>query len=123
MGVLFVSRLPDIVIANTAQFSNIFKAREVFEDAEVIMLYGVSVTDGAITYNFQVCPNIDATTPLWYDFFPAGALLAPPAQSQAIAYSRATVNDLMAADAIRLKASAGVTANRNWNLTKHWRAS
>jgi len=59
----FEARCPDLVIPNTTSDSNVLKAREVFEDADVITLYGLLTTDGAITYTIQVTNNIDAAAP------------------------------------------------------------
>ena len=118
----FQSRLPDIIIPNGKNVSQVLKARETFEDAEYVILYGISVTDPGITYLVQVCPNIDAAVPVWYTSVngPGGAQIAPPDEGFAFSLSRASAA-VMATDAMRILASGNVRADRSWGITKQWR--
>jgi len=121
---LFEARCPDLVIPNGLSDSNILKAREVFEDAEAIMLYGLNVTDGVITFTIQITNNIDAAAPTFFTLqTPPGAPadIAPPLQGKAFTLTRGEAAAMFAADAFKIHSSAPVTAIRTWNVSKQFR--
>ncbi len=116
------ARIKDITIPSGTAVSQWLKAREVSGDGDVIMLYGENNTDGVITYTLEVTPDADAASPLVNTYTipddsdsAAVADAVPPAQGKARAYK-----GLGSAGAFRIKASANVTADRRWNVTKQW---
>lgn len=118
---LDVAKGPDVKILNGQVNSNVIKAREVYEDADSLVLYGELVTDGAITYKIQATHDPDAAAPVWADLKDAaGAAVALPIQGEARIYGYGGGAMLMATGGLRVVASAPVTADRFWHMTKHY---
>lgn len=120
---LFVARLPNLTIPNGAAVSNIWNSNVVYEDSEGLMLAGINVTDGVITYVIQVCDDPAATAAsTWFNLNTGAADVAPPVQGKAIIYTPSLHEWLATAGSIRIQASANVTANRSWAASKQFRA-
>lgn len=101
-----VGQLESFTIAVGADTSNAIQAKGGINGAT--MVYGKKVTDGAITYKYQVsADNID-----WFDLVDsAAAAVVPPLEGKAKA-----LNDV--AVYTRIKASANVTvAPKVWHVS------
>lgn len=107
-----ITRCADIVIPNGTADSNVIKAREVYDDAILLMLVGPTVLD-AHTYVIQVCDDPDAAVPVWSNWNNGTSDIAPPAASKATTYPG------LAGRGFRIHDSTGnVAADRTWNLYK-----
>ncbi|SRR5258705_13634669 len=110
------SKLEDLLIPNGTNVSNNIR----IEDAEALLVIADSVTDGVLTYTFEVTTDISSLgAPA------AGAVFAtlqnatpadvvPPLAGKA----RSLIDEIKGCIYIRIKSSANVTANRNWRVGK-----
>lgn len=98
-------QVESFIIANGATLSNAVGSKGGM--TENLMIYGSNVTDGVLTFNYQVSP--DGIN--WFDLVDAAAAnVIPPLQGKA--------KDLpYISPFIRIKASAVTTAIRTWNVT------
>lgn len=113
------AKMPDLKIPNGTNVSNIWKARELYEDAEDLELLADVVTDGAITYTVEITSDFEPTAAgFWATLQDAGADFAPPLAGKA----KKLPTEALAASGIRIKASAPVTADRNWRAAKQYLA-
>lgn len=116
------AKLKDLVIPNGAAVSNIILAREVYEDADVLLLTGEAVADGALTYTIDVTDDIEPSAGgVWRTFqIVNGAALAdwpaPNVNTKAAAIPR----DALASTGLRVHASGNVTADRTFGLSKQY---
>lgn len=120
---VFVSKAIGVFkISNGQTQSNAIKANEVFEDAVSLILYGRNVTDAALTYKIQVSPDMDVTTPVWYDLEDAAAavIAAPNITGKARHYTPSLNNWWGSAAGARIVSSAAVGADRFWEVTKQF---
>lgn len=112
-------KVADLVIPNGSNISNIFTAREVYEDAEQLVATGENVTDGALTYTWEgtddAAPTAGGT---WSTLVDAGADAAPALQGKA----KLLPYQGLALTGLRIKSSSNVTANRTWGSSKQYRA-
>jgi|SRR6266496_1259191 len=118
MATLAVAKCPALTIPNTGTTSNVWKAREVYDDAEEICLHAPAALD-ALTFTIEVTDDPDVQTPVWrtlQDGSPP-ADVAPSAAGKSRAYS----TGLISAGGVRLKASGAVAADRTWAATKQYR--
>ena len=114
------NKLADLVIPNGTNVSNIWKAREVYEDANEVLLLAVNVTDGAITYTVEVTDDFEPTAGgFWSTLQEAGADFAPPLAGKSKALPRVALGST----GIRIKSSANVTADRTWGASKQYGAA
>jgi len=100
-----VSALEPFVIANGTSTSNAISAKG--GNNGNMMVYGKTVTDGVITYKYQVSTdNVD-----WFDLVDSAAnAVIPPLEGKA-----KMLNDI--AVYVRIKSSANVTAERKWYVS------
>lgn len=122
---VFVSKAVGVLkIVNGQTLGVPIKANEVFEDAISIILYGRNVTDGVLTYKIQVCPDMDAAAPSWFDLETAAAAVvaAPNITGKARHYTPSLDNWFGAAAGVRIVSSAVTTADRFWEMTKQFLA-
>lgn len=120
---VFVSKAIGVLkIANGQTQGVPIKAQEVYEDALAIIIYARNATDGVLTYKIQVCPDMDAAAPTWYDLEDSAAVVvaAPNLNGKSRVYSSSLTNWFGAAAGMRLVSSAVVTADRFWEITKQW---
>lgn len=100
-----VGQLNSFVIPIGTANSNAIQAKGGINGAT--MVYGISVTDGVITYKYQVSADgvnfVDLVDS-------AGAAIIPPLEGKGKA-----LNDV--AVYVRIVASANVTANRTWHVS------
>jgi len=114
------NKLANLVIPSGTNVSNIWKAREVYEDAVSVFLTGENVTDGVITYTVEVTDDFEpSASGTWSTLQDAGADYAPALQGKAKALPQVA----LAATGIRIKSSANVTADRTWGATKQYGAA
>ncbi len=118
VGVAGSVRIQDLMIPSGTNISNIWKSREVYDDAEDVELLADSVTDGVITYTVEITSDNDPSAAgFWSTLQDAAADVSPPLAGKTKALPKAA----LAATGIRIKSSANVTANRNWRAVKHYR--
>lgn len=108
-------RCGTLTILSGQNASNTIKAREAYDDAFAVALYGIDTTDAAITYTIEVSDNVDDAAPTFVtlqvgDPF-ADAVPALTGKSR-------TFYELPAHLGFRIKSSANVTANRIWRASK-----
>jgi hypothetical protein len=116
---LNAAKLPDLIIPSGTNVSNIWKAREIYEDAEDIELLADSVVDGVITYTLEITNDFEPSAGgFWATLQDAAADVAPPLTGK----SKALPREALSATGIRVKSSANVTANRNWRASKRYGA-
>lgn len=116
---LATAKCPDLKIPNGTSVSNIWKAREVYEDAEDLQLMADVVTDGALTYTVEITSDFEPTAAgFWVTLQDAGADFAPPVAGKA----KKLPTEALSATGIRIKASGNVTADRNWRAAKQYLA-
>lgn len=100
-----INVVASLVIPNGSNVSNAVTARGGHNGD--MMVYGKTVTDGAITYIYQVS---DAGTD-WYDLVDsAAAAVIPPLENKAKVVEQVGVQ-------LRIKSSANVTAARTWKVS------
>lgn len=111
--------LPDLVIPNGSNVSNVLPGVYCFHDAKSLELYG---TDGAYaeTYTLEVNQDQNANngTAGWVTANDAGADLTPPAAGKSKSFGEAVVG----AGSLRLKSGVVVAATRTWKANKKWTA-
>jgi len=120
MSTLAVAKIGALTILNTGTTSNVFKAREVYEDAEEIQLDAPAALD-ALTFTIEVTNDPDAAAPVFttlQDGSPP-ADVNPPAAGK----SRSYASGLLGAGGFRIKASGAVAADRIFNATKQYRVN
>lgn len=120
---VFVSKAIGVLKIVNGQTNGVpIKAREVYEDALAVILYGRNVTDGVLTYKIQVSPDMDIAVPVWYDLEDSAATVvaAPNITGKSRVYSSSLTNWWGAAEGMRIVSSAVVTADRIWEITKQW---
>lgn len=93
-------KIGTLLIPNGTAVSNTLRA----DMYDSVTLFGISTTDGAITYRVQVTPN--GTT--WYDL--GAANVVPALQGRSIKV------DVGHNVGIRISSSANVTAARSWDV-------
>lgn len=100
-----IGQVENLAIASGGTLSNAIGSKGGM--TENLMIYGSNVTDGVLTFNYQVSP--DGVN--WFDLVDAAAAnVVPPLQGKA--------KDLpYIAPFIRVKASAVTTAIRTWNVS------
>jgi len=115
-------KLADLVIPSGTSVSNIWTAREVYGDAERVLLAGEDVVDGVITYTVEVTDDITpAASGTWRTFqILNGATLADFVPSNLNTKAFGLPQDALAATGIRIKSSANVTANRIFGASKQY---
>lgn len=111
------AKLVNLVIPNTTNVSNIIKAITAYEDAQILMLTGENVTDGAITYTVEVTDDFEPSAGgTWSTLQDAGVDVVPPLQGKA----KSLPFSALGATGFRLKSSAPVTADRTWGASKQY---
>src|ERR1700746_1466092 len=107
MAKLGEARLFPLTIPNGAAVSNFWRARDVYEDAEEIVLHAPTVLD-ALTFTIQVTDNIDAAVVVWRTLQSgsAPADVNAPAATKSLAFS----SGVLSSDAIRIASSGNVAA-------------
>jgi len=118
MACLAVARLKPLTVPNGTNVSNVWLAREVYDDAEEVMLYGPAALD-ALTFTIEVSFNPEAAAPTWVtlqDGSPAADVTAPAATK-----ARSYASGLISAVGVRIKASGNVAADRVFDASKQYR--
>ncbi len=107
MSEFSVQPTKDLTIIVGAQVSNALRSNNLFDNS--VMVYGKTVTDGVITYKYQVSP--DNVT--WFDLVDDTATaVIPPLQDKAKQVDQGMFVY------IRIASSAPVTAvNKVWNTS------
>jgi hypothetical protein len=111
--------LPDIVIAIGQTLSQVFNGVHVYHDAVKLLFYGTGAY-GAETYTIEVNQKQDATNADtgWVtaknDDGTTNLALPPAGESETYGLS------LIGSGSFRVKASAGVAAERRWKANKIW---
>lgn len=119
VGVAGSVKLQDLVIPSGTNVSNIWKAREVYDDAENVLLTAENVADGVITYTIETTDDPEpSTSSAWSTLQDAGASFNP---GNTNGRSLLLPRHALAATGIRVKSSANVTANRTWGASKQYR--
>jgi len=113
------TKLKELRILSGTAVSNVIRAREQYEDASIIALFGDDVTDGVITYTLEVTNDAEPAAPTFYtlQIGDPAADAVPPLQDKAKVFV-----ELCAVAGFRIKASANVTADRFWQATKQYLA-
>jgi hypothetical protein len=110
-------KLTDFVIPNGTSISNILPARSSYEDAQLILLTGENVADGAITYTLEVTDDPEpSVASAWFTLQDTGGDFVPPLQGKAKAAPLAALS----ATGLRIKSSANVTASRTFGASKQY---
>ena len=100
-----IGRMEDFTILDGEDTSNSIKAKGAYDGT--LLVYGHTVTDGALTYKYQVSP--DDTE--WYDLVDAADNpVTPPIEGEA-----KSLTDIAAFT--RIKASAAVTGDKLWRVS------
>lgn len=100
---------PDIVVAAAATDSPVVKAREVYNDADFILLFAPT---GAEASTLQVTDDPDAAAPTYYDYTgDTDAALVGPAAAKAKMFK-------IPAFGFRIHFAAGVAAERTFKMQK-----
>lgn len=112
--------LPDLVIPNGTNVSNVLPGVYTYHDAKEIVLYGSDAGGYPETYTLEINQDQNATnaTSGWVTANDLGADLTPPAAGKSKAFGEAVV----AAGSLRLKAGVAVAGNRTWKANKKWMA-
>lgn len=109
--------LPDLVIPNGTQVSNILQADRQYSDADGITLHAPTALD-ATTFTIQVSNDRNATVSSTWRTLQIGdpaADASPPLAGRSRYYQ-----DLSYFAAFRLASSAPVAADRTWNAEKNY---
>lgn len=114
------AKLKDLVVPNGTSVSNIWLAREVYEDAESVLMTCESAD--AATFTLEVTddaePSIGGT---WRTFqILNGATLANFVVPNTATVAWGLPKDALGATGIRLKASGNVTADRTYGASKQY---
>lgn len=117
MSVPATVKLANLVVPTGTNVSNIWKSREIYDDAIFVLLTGENPTDGVITYTVEVTDDLEPSAAgTWSTLVDAGADFAPPLQGKA----KALPLHALAATGIRIKSSANVTADRIFGASKQY---
>lgn len=108
--------LPDLVIPNGQQYSQIFASSYIYSDAIAVGLIG-SDASYPETYVIQVNrdDNATATSTDWVTLQINGTDVAPPVSGKAI-----VLQEICMFGAMRIKASGAVAGTRTWRASKQW---
>lgn len=114
------AKLKDLVIPNGAAVSNIWTAREVYEDADQVILTSETAVDGALTYTLEVTDDANPVTGSAWSTYQIlnGAALADFALPTVINKACAIPVGALGATGMRIKASGNVTADRTFGASK-----
>lgn len=116
------AKLKDLVIPNGTNVSNIWLAKEVYEDALSVLLTGESVTDAGITYTVEVTDDANPVAGSTWSTYQIlnGAALANFVPTPTNGSGFNLPQGALASTGIRIKASGNVTADRTFGASKQY---
>jgi hypothetical protein len=104
-------RCGSITIANGQTNSNVIRADEVYQDAELLTLYAPAALDSTM-FTIQITDDPDADTVVWNTLFDGVLNVTAPGAGLASTYP---ANNWVA---FRIVAGSAVAAERIWRMTK-----
>lgn len=125
MGASATNKVVDLVIPSGQSVSNILPASLAYGDAINMILHAIDAADAAITYTLEVTGDFEpATGSAWRTFqvYVGGTpttIVVPNVNTVAVLLPYGVA----AATGLRIKASANVTANRTFRLSKDYEAT
>jgi len=115
-------KLADLVIPNGQALSNIWTAREVYGDAEVVGVTSETAVDGALTYTVDVTDDVTPSAAGTWSTLQIlnGAVLADFQLPTVIGKACRLPLEALAFTGIRIHASGNVTATRTFGASKQY---
>lgn len=115
MTTSFLNALPDLVMADGSDVTNIISSK-LYEDAAALMLYGVTIDSQTYSIEVNKDPDATASSSGWCALHDGTNNILPPADDKARVYA-----ELVMAGAFRIKSTAALSgATSTWKVTKHW---